>query len=350
MRRERPDDDQCIDEAGSACFAGGLIVTSTGSDSNLRALVAGGAGFLGSHLCDRLLADGYQVVCIDDFSTGSLNNVAHLVDEQRFTVIKHDVTIPLVLHGSVTHLYHFASPASPIDYLQRPIETLRAGSVGTLNLLELARQKQARFVLASTSEIYGDPSQHPQAECYHGNVDPIGPRSPYDEAKRFSEAAAFAYGRRHSIDIAVARIFNTYGPRMRPDDGRVVPTFIRQALGGSAVTVAGAGTQTRSFCYVTDMVEGITALANSDHAGPVNLGSEEELTILDLARMILQETGSASPIVHIPRPDGDPGRRRPDTSRARRLLHWLPAVQVQDGIRETIRPFQEAGLTRSRAS
>ena len=264
-------------------------------DSGRRALVTGGAGFLGSHLCDRLLADGYRVLCIDDFSTGSVNNIAHLVDEPRFTVMRHDVTAPVALPGSVSHLYHLASSASPVDYLQRPVETLRAGSVGTLNLLELARLKRARFVLASTSEIYGDPCQHPQAEDYHGNVDPIGLRSPYDEAKRFSEAAAFAYARSHHTDIAVARIFNAYGPRMRSNDGRVVPTFIRQALGGQALTVAGTGAQTRSFCYVTDIVNGIAALANSDHAGPVNLGSEEEMTILDLAGIILQETGSASP-------------------------------------------------------
>jgi dTDP-glucose 4,6-dehydratase len=306
-----------------------------------RAVVTGGAGFLGSHLCERLLTRGFHVICLDNLVTGSAANVSHLTASPYFGMVNCDITEGFHIDGAVNSVFHLASPASPADYLRLPIQTLRTGSVGTINVLELAREKKARFLLGSSSEVYGDPLQHPQQESYWGHVNPIGPRSSYDEAKRFAEATAAAYLRVHHVNIAIARIFNSYGPRMRPGDGRAIPTFIRQALRGEPVTVAGDGHQTRSFCYVDDTIDGILALADSVHPGPVNIGSHHEMTVLQIATMIRDATGSSSPIRFVPRPADDPSLRRPDTTRARTLLGWEAGVQPAEGLRRTIAWFAE---------
>jgi dTDP-glucose 4,6-dehydratase len=305
-----------------------------------RAVVTGGAGFLGSHLCEALLARGDEVVCLDNFLTGSPDNVAHLTPNPGFRLVRSDVTDYLHVGGPVDVVLHFASPASPIDYLKLPIETLKVGSIGTLHALGLAREKGARFILASTSEVYGDPEVHPQPETYWGNVNPVGPRGVYDEAKRFAEAITLAYRNTHRVDTGIVRIFNTFGPRMRPDDGRAIPNFIRQALRGHPLTVAGDGTQTRSICYVDDLVAGILALVGSDQPGPVNIGNPHELSMLDLARWVIELAGSSSTIVHIERPVDDPSVRRPDTTLAETTLGWRPEVAIEDGLLRTIEWFR----------
>ncbi|MER7748223.1 UDP-glucuronic acid decarboxylase family protein [Streptomyces bacillaris] len=304
------------------------------------AVVAGGAGFLGSHLCERLLADGWRVLCVDNFVTGSPENVAHLLGD-AFRLIEADVTAgPQTVEGPVDAVINLASPASPVDYHQLPLETLRVGSEGTRHLLDLAREKGARFVLASTSETYGDPLVHPQPESYWGNVNPVGPRSVYDEAKRYAEAITMAYRRTYGTDTGIVRIFNTYGPRMRAHDGRAVPTFIRQALAGQPITVAGDGSQTRSLCYVPDLVDGIVRMTESELAGPVNLGNQEEISVLRLAEWIRELTGSASGIVHVPRPTDDPSIRRPDTTKAREELGWAAEFTTERGLTATIDWFR----------
>ena len=305
-----------------------------------KAVVTGGAGFLGSHLCERLLREGYSVLCLDDFSTGSPANVAHLNDLGPFRLVRADVTDFVHVPGEVDAVLHFASPASPLDYLRMPIETLKVGSIGTLHTLGLAKEKRARFLLASTSEAYGDPQVHPQPETYWGNVNPVGPRGVYDEAKRFAEALTVAYRQAHGVDTAIVRIFNTFGPRMRPNDGRAIPTFIRQALHGEPLTVAGDGSQTRSVCYVDDLVEGIVRLLHAPLPGPVNIGNPHEMSVLDLAEWIRKLTGSSSPIGFIPRPQDDPTVRQPDISCARRALGWEPQVPLEDGLRATIDWFR----------
>jgi dTDP-glucose 4,6-dehydratase len=306
-----------------------------------RVLVSGGAGFLGSHLCERLLARGDEVVCVDNLVTGQRANVAHLRADRRFSFVEHDVTQPFdVSHpfdvtGRPDAVLHFASPASPKDYLALPLETLLVGSEGTRRMLELARLSEARFLLASTSEVYGDPMVHPQTEAYWGNVNSIGPRSVYDEAKRFAEAVTMAYHRTHGVDTAIVRIFNTYGERMRPHDGRVVSSFVVQALEGRPLTVYGDGTQTRSFCYVDDEVTGILALLDSDEHAPVNIGNPEEFTVAELAQVVLDVVGSSSQVVYEPLPVDDPTQRCPDISRARELLGWEPRVALREGIERT---------------
>ncbi len=305
-----------------------------------RAVVTGGAGFLGSHLCEALLARGDEVVCLDNFLTGSPDNVAHLTPNPGFRLVRSDVTDYLHVGGPVDVVLHFASPASPVDYLKLPIETLKVGSIGTLHALGLAREKDARFVLASTSEVYGDPEVHPQPETYWGNVNPVGPRGVYDEAKRFAEAITLAYRNAHDVDTGIVRIFNTFGPRMRPDDGRAIPTFIRQALRGHSLTVAGDGTQTRSICYVDDLVAGILALVGSGQPGPVNIGNPHELSMLDLAHWVIELAGSSSTIEHIERPVDDPSVRRPDTTLAETVLGWKPEVAIEDGLLRTIEWFR----------
>jgi dTDP-glucose 4,6-dehydratase len=307
-----------------------------------RAVVTGGSGFLGSHLCDSLLAAGFEVVCLDNLLTGAPANVAHLLGRPDFRLVRCDVTEFIHVAGDVDLVLHFASPASPIDYLRLPIETLKVGSIGTLHALGLAREKGARFVLASTSEVYGDPLSHPQREDYWGNVNPVGPRGVYDEAKRFAEALTMAYRTSHGVDTAIVRIFNTYGPRMRADDGRAIPTFIGQALRGEPLTVHGDGSQTRSVCYVSDTVRGILALATSDEAGPVNIGNPEELPVLKLAELIRDLTGSPSRIVFTDRPVDDPAVRRPDTTLARERLGWTAAVSPADGLERTVRWWRES--------
>jgi dTDP-glucose 4,6-dehydratase len=307
-----------------------------------RAVVTGGAGFLGSHLCEALLAREIEVVCLDNFLTGMPENVAHLVENPRFRLVRCDVSEFVHVPGAVDLVLHFASPASPADYLQLPIETLKVGSLGTLHTLGLAREKGARYVLASTSEVYGDPLEHPQAESYWGNVNPVGPRGVYDEAKRFSEALTTAYRLSRATDTGIVRIFNTYGPRLRPGDGRAIPTFMAQALAGEPLTVAGDGSQTRSVCYVSDTVAGILALALSDEPEPVNIGNPQEISMLDLARRIVTLAGSSSPIEFVPLPVDDPRVRRPDTARAREILGWEPAVGLEDGLERTLRWFAEA--------
>jgi dTDP-glucose 4,6-dehydratase len=305
-----------------------------------RAAVTGGAGFLGSHLCQRLLQEGYEVVCLDDFCTGSSANVEHLLEDPGFRLVRADVADYIHVSGHVDAVLHFASPASPIDYLQLPIQTLKVGSVGTMHALGLAKDKRARFLLASTSECYGDPLVHPQPETYWGNVNPVGPRGVYDEAKRFGEATTMAYRNARGVDTAIARIFNTFGPRMRPGDGRAIPTFIGQALRDEPLTVAGDGSQTRSVCYVDDLIEGIIRLLHSDLAGPVNLGNCGEMSILELARLIVALTGSDSPIEFVPRPQDDPTVRRPDITLARTALEWEPVVPIRDGLVRTIEWFR----------
>ncbi|MBX3728908.1 MAG: SDR family oxidoreductase [Candidatus Sumerlaeia bacterium] len=305
-----------------------------------RTLVTGGAGFIGSHLCDKLLALGHHVICMDNLSTGKIDNIAHIRDE-RFLFIKQDVTNFLFIEGPVDYILHFASPASPIDYLERPIPTLKVGSLGTHKALGLALEKKARLLLASTSEVYGDPLVHPQREDYWGNVNPIGPRGVYDEAKRFAEAITMAYNRFHGLETRIVRIFNTYGPRMRLHDGRVVPNFIRQALANEPLTVFGDGNQTRSFCFVSDLVEGIIRLLLSDEVDPVNLGNPAEITINQFAETILRLSGADLPIVHHPLPVDDPRKRKPDIGKAKRLLNWEPTVPLDEGIRQTMEYFQK---------
>lgn len=306
-----------------------------------RAVVTGGAGFLGSYLCERLLADGVEVVCLDNFLTSTPANVAHLLPDRRFRLVRCDVTDYVHVPGPVDLVCHFASPASPADYLRLPIDTLKVGSLGTLHSLGLALDKGARYILASTSEVYGDPLQHPQHEDYWGNVNPVGPRGVYDEAKRFSEATTTAYRNSRRVDTGIVRIFNTFGPRMRPDDGRAIPTFIRQALAGEPLSVAGDGSQTRSVCYVDDTVAGILALARSDHPGPVNIGNADELSVLELAERIRYLAGSESTIRFVDRPVDDPGVRRPNTSLAREVLDWDARTPCDEGLRRTIDWFDE---------
>jgi dTDP-glucose 4,6-dehydratase len=306
-----------------------------------RAVVTGGAGFLGSHLCSRLLDDGYEVVCLDNFLTGVPDNVAHLMPSERFRLVRADVTDHIHVPGGVDTVLHFASPASPVDYLKLPVETLKVGSIGTLHALGLAREKGARFLLASTSEAYGDPQVHPQPEDYWGHVNPVGPRGVYDEAKRFAEALTMAYRRTHGVDTAIARIFNTFGPGMRPDDGRAIPTFVWQALTGRPITVAGDGAQTRSVCYVDDLVDGLVRLLRSDLAGPVNIGNPHELPVLRLAEVIREMCDADVEIVHVPRPEDDPTVRQPDITLARTELGWEPRVSLEDGLRRTIAWFRE---------
>ena len=302
------------------------------------AVVTGGAGFLGSHLCDHLIARDFRVICIDNLDTGSLQNVEHLRGES-FEFRHHDITAHADVVEPVDFVYHLASPASPIDYARLPLQTLKVGSYGTHNALGLAKFKRARFLLASTSEVYGDPQVHPQPETYWGNVNPIGPRGVYDEAKRYAEAMAMAYHRQQGVDTAIARIFNTYGPRMRPNDGRAVPTFVRQALEGKPLTVFGDGTQTRSFCYVDDLIRGLVSLAESGEHLPVNIGNPNEFSMNDLAETVLRVTGSKSEVIHEALPVDDPQVRQPDITRARQLLGWEPEVELAEGLRRMLESF-----------
>lgn len=312
-----------------------------------RALVTGGAGFLGSHLCDALLGDGYQVMAADNLLTGRFENIEHLRSDSRFEFVEKDVCEP-ANWGALECVFHFASPASPIDYAQHGIATLRVGSYGTFEALETARRSGAKFMMASTSECYGDPLVHPQPESYWGHVNPVGPRSVYDEAKRFSEAVTMAYHRYHRVDTRILRIFNTYGPRMQVQDGRVIPNFMWQALRGEALTVYGDGTQTRSFCYVSDEIDGILRLARSNEHDPVNIGNPHEFTILDCARKVIAMTGSHSKIKFEPLPQDDPKQRRPDISKARRLLGWEPKVSLETGLELSLDYFREQ-VARTRA-
>ena len=305
-----------------------------------RALVTGGAGFLGSHLCDLLLEKGLRVVCMDNLITGSIRNIEHLAGNPDFKFIKQDVTEYLYLEGPLDYIFHFASPASPIDYLEFPIQTLKVGSLGTHKALGLAKAKKSVFLLASTSEVYGDPLIHPQTEDYWGNVNPIGPRGVYDEAKRFAEALTMAYHRFHGVDTKIVRIFNTFGPRMRAHDGRVVPAFICQALDGEPLTVFGDGSQTRSFCYVADLLEGIYRLSLSAEHDPVNIGNPREMTVLEFARLVLKLTGSSSRIARKPLPVDDPKIRQPNIDRAESILGWQPAVPLEEGLKITIDYFR----------
>jgi dTDP-glucose 4,6-dehydratase len=306
----------------------------------MRVLITGAAGFLGSHLCDRFLADGHQVVGLDNFITGRPDNIAHLMGLDRFQFVRHNISEYTYIAGPLDGVLHFASPASPIDYLELPIQTLKVGSLGSINALGIAKAKGARFFLASTSEVYGDPLEHPQTESYWGNVNPIGPRGVYDEAKRFAEAVTMAYHRYHGVDTRIVRIFNTYGPRMRPRDGRVVSNFIVQALRGEPLTVYGDGSQTRSFCYVSDEVEGIYRLFHGGDANPTNIGNPDEYTVRQLAELVVELTGTSSKIVYEPLPTDDPKVRRPDITRAKTMLGWTPVVDVREGAKRTIEYFQ----------
>ena len=308
--------------------------------SGRTVVVTGGAGFIGSHLCEALLKRGDEVVCLDNFLTGSPSNVGHLLDHPRFTLQRCDLVHYVHVPGPVDLVLHFASPASPIDYLKLPLETLKVGSIGTWHALGLAKDKHARFVLASTSEVYGDPQVHPQPEDYWGHVNPVGPRGVYDEAKRYGEALTMAYRRAEGLDTAIVRLFNTYGPRMRPNDGRAIPTFVRQALAGEPVTVAGDGSQTRSVCYVSDTVAGILALADSDLAGPVNIGNPDERSVLSIAQDVIAAAGSTSSVELIERPVDDPEVRRPDTTLAREQLGWSPQVGWSEGLGHTVEWFR----------
>lgn len=305
-----------------------------------RTLITGGAGFLGSHLCDFFISKGHQVICMDNLLTGSLDNVAHLFGHERFTFIQYDVTQYIYVEGPVDNILHFASPASPIDYLKLPIQTLKVGSLGTHKALGLAKAKGAKFLLASTSECYGDPLEHPQSEDYWGNVNPVGPRGVYDEAKRFAEAMTMAYHRYHGVDTRIARIFNTYGPRMRVDDGRALPTFMMQALRGEDLTVFGDGSQTRSFCYVDDLIEGIYLLLCSDEVYPVNIGNPDEITLLEFAGRVLEVSGSKSRLVFKELPVDDPKVRRPDIRKARKMLGWEPKVSLAEGLERVLEYFK----------
>jgi dTDP-glucose 4,6-dehydratase len=305
------------------------------------AVITGGAGFLGSHLCDKLLNEGMKVICVDNLLTGNLDNISHLFGNEDFSFIKHDVTNYIYIPGRVDHILHFASPASPIDYLKLPIQTLKVGSLGTHKVLGLAKEKKARFLLASTSEVYGDPNIHPQSEDYWGNVNPIGPRGVYDEAKRFAEALTMAYNRYHGVDTRIVRIFNTYGPRMRLNDGRALPAFVGQALRGEDITVFGDGSQTRSFCYVSDLIDGIYKLLMSSEKEPVNIGNPEEITILQFAEEVVDIIKSKSKIIFKNLPVDDPKVRQPDISKAKKLLKWEPKVTRRDGLVRTISYFKE---------
>ena len=307
----------------------------------MRTVVTGGAGFLGSHLVDRLLADGHEVVIVDNLITGSLDNIAHLKDDARMLFIKADISEPITVSGPVEFVFNFASPASPDDFRNFPIPVMKVGGVGTLHALGLAKAKGAKFMMASTSEVYGDPTVSPQPETYWGNVNPIGPRAVYDEAKRYSEALTMAYRNWHGLDTRIARFFNTFGPRMRLNDGRVVPNFIKQALTGEPLTVYGDGSQTRSFGFVSDLVEGVVRLANSNYQEPVNLGTQEERTILQFAQAVITATNSNSEIIHLPALVDDPRQRRPDTTRAKTILGWEPVVPLDDGIQLTIEYFRK---------
>ncbi len=309
----------------------------------MKSIVTGGAGFLGSHLCDYLLEKGHEVICVDNLITGTTKNIEH-INSDRFTYIRHDVTKPIYFGDKIDYIFHLASPASPIDYLELPIQTLKVGALGTYNLLGLAKEQGARFLLASTSEVYGDPLVNPQPETYWGNVNPIGPRGVYDEAKRYGEAITMAYHRYHGIDTRIVRIFNTYGPRMRVNDGRVVPNFIMQALSGEDITVYGDGSQTRSFCYVSDLIEGIYRLMMSDFTDPVNIGNPAEMSVLEFAKVIIEITGSKSKIVYENLPVDDPKVRRPDISKAKELLGWEPKVELREGLSKTIEYFNDFGL------
>lgn len=311
----------------------------------MRVLVTGAAGFLGSHLCQRLLDEDHDVIGMDNFVTGRPENMARLFENQRFHFVQHDVTNFVFVEGDLDAVMHFASPASPIDYLELPIQTLKVGSLGTHKTLGLAKTKEARYFLASTSEVYGDPLVNPQPESYWGNVNPVGPRGVYDEAKRFAEAMTMAYHRYHGLDVRIVRIFNTYGPSMRPHDGRVVSNFIRQALSGEPLTVYGDGSQTRSFCYVADEIDGIYRLLMSDWVGPMNIGNPDEMTVMDLAEIVLDITGSASPIETLPLPQDDPQVRRPLIDRAREILGWEPRVSLREGLEKTIEYFEGLGET-----
>jgi dTDP-glucose 4,6-dehydratase len=306
-----------------------------------RALVTGGVGFLGSHLCDALLGEGYSVAAADNLLTGRLSNIEHLRNDSRFEFLEHDVCSPIPC-GAVDYVFHFASPASPVDYAAHGIETLRVGSYGTFEALELARRYAAKFMMASTSECYGDPLEHPQTETYWGNVNPIGPRSVYDEAKRFSEAVTMAYHRYYQVDTRILRIFNTYGPRMQMSDGRVIPNFMRQALRGEKLTVYGDGSQTRSFCYVSDEIDGIVRLSRSSEHDPVNIGNPNEFTILECAQRVIAVSDSASTIQYEPLPQDDPKQRRPDISKARRLLGWDPRIHLESGLKLSLDYFRKA--------
>ena len=305
-----------------------------------RVVVTGGAGFLGSHLCDALVARDDEVVALDNLVTGNVANIEHLIGRTGFRFLHHDVSDYIWVPGEVDAVLHFASPASPVDYLELPIQTLKVGSLGTHNALGLARVKGARFMIASTSEVYGDPTVHPQPESYWGNVNPIGPRGVYDEAKRFAEAMTLAYHRFHDLEVRIVRIFNTYGPRMRADDGRVVSNFLVQALRGEPITIYGDGSQTRSFCFVEDEVRGFLALLDGEHTGPINIGNDGEFTMLELADMVLEVTGSSSPIEFRPLPVDDPRQRRPDLTLARTLLGWQPEVGLKEGLTRTAEYFR----------
>jgi dTDP-glucose 4,6-dehydratase len=315
----------------------------------MRVLVTGGAGFIGSHLCDALLGEGHHVVCVDNFVTGSSRNLAHLKNEPRFEFLQQDVSQPYDA-GQIDYIFHFASPASPVDYLEHGIETLQVGSLGSFHSLELAEKYGARYMLASTSECYGDPQEHPQRETYWGHVNPIGPRSVYDESKRFAEALTMAYLRYRKVNTRILRIFNTYGPRLQLNDGRVISNFMKQALRGDPLTVHGEGTQTRSFCYVSDEVQGILRLAWSEIHEPVNIGNPDEFTVLECARLVLEVTGSQSPITHTPLPEDDPKQRCPDITRARQLLGWEPKINLESGLRLSLDYFREALATPSEGS
>ena len=306
----------------------------------MRTLITGGAGFLGSHLCDYLMEKGHDVICIDNLLTGSSENIEHCIGNSKFTFIKHNVSEYIYIGGEIDNVLHFASPASPLDYLKLPIQTLKVGSLGTLNAIGVAKDKKARFLLASTSEVYGDPLVHPQPEDYWGNVNPVGPRGVYDEAKRFAEAMVMAYHRSHGVDTRIVRIFNTYGSRMRIGDGRALPAFISQALNGKDLTVFGDGSQTRSFCYVSDLVEGIHRLLVSDVTDPVNIGNPTEIKLIDVAKEIVEMTGSKSKIIFKPLPIDDPKCRQPDITKAKKLLNWVPEVSRTDGLKKTIEYFR----------
>ncbi|MCC7576079.1 MAG: SDR family oxidoreductase [Methanomethylovorans sp.] len=304
----------------------------------MKVIVTGGAGFLGSHLCEHLLKKGHHVICIDNFATGDTRNIEH-INSEKFRYLKHDVTKPIYFGDKIDYIFHLASPASPVTYLELPIQTLKVGALGTYNMLGLAKEQGARFLLASTSEVYGDPLVNPQPENYWGNVNPIGPRGVYDEAKRYAEAITMAYHNHHGVDTRIARIFNTYGPRMRAGDGRVVPNFIDQALKNEVITVYGDGSQTRSFCYVSDLIEGIYRLMMSDFVEPVNLGNPDEMSVLEFAGMIIRIIGSNSKIVFTDLPVDDPKVRRPDIRRAKEVLGWEPVVDLREGLEHTIKSF-----------
>lgn len=309
----------------------------------MKVLITGGAGFIGSHLCDFLLARQCQVICLDNLLTGDRSNVSHLLSDRNFTFMSQDITSAPRIETDIDYVFHFASPASPLAYQRLPLETMKASSLGTLNTLEMAKAKGAKFLLASTSEVYGDPLEHPQREEYWGNVNPVGPRSMYDESKRFAEALTVTYHRQFHLDTRIARIFNTYGPRMKKEDGRVVPTFISQALQGKPLTIFGDGTQTRSFCYISDLIEGIYKLAMSEVNTPVNLGNPDEITVLSLAQKVLDLTASRSGIQNLPLPEDEPRVRRPDTSKAKELLQWQPGIPLEEGLKKTIEWFQNTG-------